>query len=73
MSMIIRRPFLFLIRLYQRWISPLFPNTCRFHPSCSQYTYEAIEKHGLFKGARLGAWRILRCNPYSKGGFDYVP
>ncbi len=71
--MIIRRPFLFLIRLYQRWISPLFPNTCRFHPSCSQYTYEAIEKYGLFKGARLGAWRILRCNPYSKGGFDYVP
>lgn len=71
--MIIRRPFLFLIRLYQRWISPLFPNTCRFHPSCSQYTYEAIERYGLFKGARLGAWRILRCNPYSKGGFDYVP
>ncbi len=71
--MIIRRPFLLLIRLYQRWISPLFPNTCRFHPSCSQYTYEAIEKYGLFKGARLGVWRILRCNPYSKGGFDYVP
>jgi putative membrane protein insertion efficiency factor len=69
----IRRPFLGLIRLYQRWISPMFPNTCRFHPSCSQYTYEAIEKYGLFKGTMLGAWRILRCNPYSKGGFDYVP
>ena len=69
----IRRPFLALIRLYQRWISPLFPNTCRYHPSCSQYTYEAIVKHGLLKGALLGAWRILRCNPYSKGGFDYVP
>jgi len=69
----IRRPFLALIRLYQRWISPLFPNTCRFHPSCSQYAYEAITKYGLFKGALLGAWRILRCNPYSKGGFDYVP
>jgi putative membrane protein insertion efficiency factor len=69
----IRRPFLALIRLYQRWISPLFPNTCRFHPSCSQYAYEAIAKYGLFKGALLGAWRILRCNPYSKGGFDYVP
>jgi putative membrane protein insertion efficiency factor len=69
----IRRPFLALIRLYQRWISPLLPNTCRYHPSCSQYTYEAIEKYGLVKGGLLGAWRILRCNPYSKGGFDYVP
>ena len=69
----IRRPFLALIRLYQRWISPLFPNTCRYYPSCSQYTYEAIVKYGLLKGALLGAWRILRCNPYSKGGFDYVP
>ncbi len=69
----IRRPFLALIRLYQRWISPLFPNTCRYHPSCSQYTYEAIAKYGLFKGTLLGGWRILRCNPYSKGGFDYVP
>jgi len=70
---LIRRPFLLLIRFYQRWVSPLFPNTCRYHPSCSQYTYEAIEKYGLFKGTLLGAWRILRCNPYSKGGFDYVP
>ena len=69
----IRRPFLALIRLYQRWISPLFPNTCRYHPSCSQYTYEAIERYGLLKGSLLGMWRILRCNPYSKGGFDYVP
>ncbi len=69
----IRRPFLALIRLYQRWISPLFPNTCRYHPSCSQYAYEAIAKYGLFKGTLLGGWRILRCNPYSKGGFDYVP
>jgi putative membrane protein insertion efficiency factor len=69
----IRRPFLALICWYQRWISPLFPNTCRYHPSCSQYTYEAIAKYGLLKGTLLGAWRILRCNPYSKGGFDYVP
>lgn len=69
----IRRLSLALIRWYQRWISPLFPNTCRYHPSCSQYTYEAIAKYGLLKGTLLGAWRILRCNPYSKGGFDYVP
>lgn len=69
----IRRPFLAMIRFYQRWVSPLFPNTCRYHPSCSQYTYEAIAKYGLLKGTLLGMWRILRCNPYSKGGFDYVP
>ena len=68
-----KRPFLALIRFYQRWISPLFPPTCRFYPSCSQYAYEAIDKHGLLKGGALAAWRLLRCNPFNKGGFDYVP
>jgi uncharacterized protein len=68
-----KRPALATIRFYQKWISPLFPPTCRFYPSCSQYTYEAIAKYGIFKGSALGAWRILRCNPYNKGGFDYVP
>lgn len=68
-----KRPFLAAIAFYQRWISPLFPPTCRFHPSCSQYTYEAIDKYGVLKGGALGAWRVLRCNPYNKGGFDYVP
>ncbi len=68
-----KRPLLAAIRFYQRWISPVFPDTCRFHPSCSQYAYEAVDKYGLLKGIRLGAWRVLRCNPYNKGGFDYVP
>jgi putative membrane protein insertion efficiency factor len=68
-----KRPALAAIRFYQKWISPLFPPTCRFYPSCSQYTYEAIAKYGILKGGALGAWRILRCNPYNKGGFDYVP
>lgn len=62
-----------MIRFYQRWISPLFPNTCRFHPSCSQYAHDAISKYGIVKGCLLAGWRLLRCNPYNKGGFDYVP
>ena len=66
-------PALIAIRFYQRWISPLLPPTCRFYPSCSHYAYEAIEKYGLLKGGALAAWRILSCNPYNKGGFDYVP
>jgi hypothetical protein len=68
-----KRPALAAIRFYQRWISPLFPPACRFHPTCSQYAYEAIDKYGVLKGGRLAAWRLLRCNPYNKGGFDYVP
>lgn len=68
-----KRAALAAIGFYQRWISPLFPPTCRFYPSCSQYTYEAIAKYGLLKGGALGLWRLLRCNPYNKGGFDYVP
>jgi putative membrane protein insertion efficiency factor len=68
-----KRPVLAAIRFYQRWISPLFPPACRFHPTCSQYAYEAIDKYGLLKGGGLATWRLLRCNPYNKGGFDYVP
>jgi putative membrane protein insertion efficiency factor len=68
-----KRAALGAIGFYQRWVSPLFPPTCRFHPSCSQYTYEAIAKYGVLKGGALGLWRLLRCNPYNKGGFDYVP
>lgn len=68
-----KRPTLAAIRFYQKWISPLFPPSCRYYPSCSQYTYEAIAKYGLLKGGAMGAWRLLRCNPFSKGGFDYVP
>ncbi len=61
------------IRLYQRDISPGLPPACRFQPTCSHYGYEAIEKHGLLKGAALTAWRLLRCNPFNRGGYDPVP
>lgn len=62
-----------LIRLYQKLISPLKPRCCRFTPSCSQYAIEAFKKRGFFVGFGLTVWRILRCNPYSKGGYDPVP
>lgn len=68
-----KRAAMAAIGFYQRWISPLFPPSCRFHPTCSQYAYDAIAKYGVLKGGRLAVWRILRCNPYNKGGFDYVP
>ncbi len=68
-----RRIALLLIRLYQKVLSPLLPPSCRFYPSCSQYGYEAFEKYGIFKGGWLTARRILRCNPWTKGGFDPIP
>ena len=61
-----------LIRLYQKWVSPLLGNICRFSPSCSHYTYDAIVKYGLVKGGIMGFWRICRCNPFSEGGDDPV-
>ena len=61
------------IRLYQRGISPLSPPSCRFTPTCSAYAIEAIERFGVFKGTALAVWRILRCNPFCKGGYDPVP
>ncbi|MBC8406659.1 MAG: membrane protein insertion efficiency factor YidD [Planctomycetes bacterium] len=61
------------IRGYQRRISPLWGPRCRFHPTCSHYAVEALEKHGLLKGVLLAIWRLLRCQPFSKGGYDPVP
>ena len=61
------------IRFYQKHISPHFPPVCRFSPSCSQYTLEAIERYGTLRGIWLGSLRICRCNPFSKGGWDPVP
>ena len=62
-----------MIRFYQKFISPLFPSTCRFYPTCSTYFIQALQKYGVFKGIWLGIKRILRCNPFSKGGYDPVP
>ncbi len=64
---------LLLIRFYQRWISPLLGASCRFHPSCSQYMYEAIERYGAARGGWLGVRRISRCHPWNPGGYDPVP
>ncbi len=61
------------IRFYQRFISPLTPATCRYAPSCSNYAVEAVMAHGIFKGFLLASWRVLRCNPWSRGGVDHVP
>lgn len=62
-----------LVRLYQKFISPLKPPCCRFTPTCSAYAIEAFSKRGFFVGLILTVWRILRCNPWSRGGYDPVP
>jgi uncharacterized protein len=61
-----------LIKGYRRFVSPMLPPSCRFTPSCSLYTLQAIEKYGLPKGILMGARRLLRCHPFSRGGFDPV-
>ena len=61
------------IKWYQRSISPMRERTCRYEPTCSAYALEAIKIHGALKGTILASWRILRCNPWSKGGVDFVP
>ena len=61
-----------LLRIYKLCISPLLPSACRFHPTCSEYMKEAIEKHGVIKGVGLGLHRLSRCHPFHQGGFDPV-
>lgn len=70
---ILTAPFIGLVRLYQNFISPLTPATCRYHPTCSQYTVVALQKHGLFKGGRLATKRIFSCHPWGGSGYDPVP
>jgi uncharacterized protein len=61
-----------LIRVYRRFVSPMLPPSCRFTPSCSLYMLQAIEKHGALRGGFMGARRLLRCHPFSEGGYDPV-
>jgi len=67
----VKKGVILLINLYQRFISPLFPGKCRYYPTCSNYAVMAIEKYGLIKGGAKAVYRVLRCNPFSKGGVDY--
>ncbi len=63
--------FITPIKLYKKIISPIFPNSCRFYPTCSEYMILAIEKYGVLYGILKGIYRVLRCNPFSKGGIDF--
>jgi len=69
----VKRVLLALIRAYQRRISPVFPRRCRYEPTCSSYAVESIDRFGVARGTLLAGWRLLRCNPFSHGGFDPVP
>ena len=60
------------VKAYQRLVSPLLPPRCKYHPTCSEYAVQAIQTFGILRGAVLAAWRVLRCNPWSHGGYDPV-
>ena len=66
-------PFILLIKIYQLLISPLFPSSCRYNPTCSHYTLGALKKYGLLKGGWLGIKRISRCHPWGGSGYDPIP
>ena len=71
--LLMKRALLLTIRLYQRLLSPLLLPACRYVPTCSEYAHQAVDLHGPAKGAMLAAWRLLRCHPFSRGGFDPIP
>ena len=68
-----KKIFTLPIRAYKKFISPILPKACRFTPTCSEYAIEAIERFGVIRGSMLASYRIMRCNPFSKGGYDPVP
>jgi len=72
-SAVIAGFFKLMIRIYQYTVSLIFPSSCRFYPSCSDYSIEALDKHGVLRGSWLSARRICRCHPFNPGGFDPVP
>jgi len=65
--------FIGLLKLYKRFVSPLLPRACRFRPTCSEYAMQAFDRFGVIRGGLLAAWRLLRCNPFCRGGADPVP
>jgi uncharacterized protein len=67
-----RNVILITLRTYKRWVSPLLPSACRFHPTCSEYMMQAVEAHGVVRGVWLGVRRLCRCHPFHEGGFDPV-
>jgi len=69
---ILRISVLTTLRIYKRWISPMLPSACRFYPTCSEYTIDAVQKHGALRGTWMGIRRLLRCHPFHEGGFDPV-
>lgn len=73
MKALLAKPLIWLVRGYQLLISPFVPPSCRFHPTCSHYAIEALQKHGALKGAWLAVRRIVRCHPWHPGGHDPVP
>jgi putative membrane protein insertion efficiency factor len=72
MTSALRAVVLFPVQLYRRLISPLFPARCRYYPTCSEYAVQAVGRFGILRGSVLALWRLLRCNPFSDGGFDHV-
>ena len=72
MTTLPQRAVLLLLRAYKWAISPIFPPACRYVPTCSEYAMEAVERYGAIRGALIAAWRLLRCHPFAKGGYDPV-
>lgn len=73
MEIVMKKLLIYIIKFYRKYISPIKSTKCPYFPSCSEYAMVAVSKYGVLKGGCLTVWRILRCNPFSKGGYDPVP